>query len=243
MQTNFWSNLGTHVTCTKELLHLYIILRKLTQRREILNLILVVLCPECHRRAEFPNHFERKITTSQLRKYKKDWTEFCKAFPTIAFEKPVIAYCFLNEPRINMIFNQLANPVDNSKVMELKRETIEANVPSFFRRMPLERMMQIVINNLNFINLETIERKEKLLDLEKLEGFPVCGTRDFYSNRLKSPQFYQKHGITDMPYIYNKRKMGNKIIKTKVTYDPKYVISMTAYVELSGIIDYHSTAS
>jgi hypothetical protein len=133
-----------------------------------------------------------------------------------------------------MIFNQLANPVDNSKVMELKRETIEANVPSLFRRMPLERMMQIVINNLNFINLETIERKKTLRYLEKLEGFPVCGTRDFYSNGLKPPQFYQKHGITDMPYIYNKRKIGNKIIKTKVTYDPKYVISMTAYVELSG---------
>ncbi len=122
---------------------------------------LVVLCPECHRRAELQNsHFERKITSSQLRKYKNDWTEFCKAFPAVAFEKPVIAYCYLNEPRINMIFNQIANPADNAKVTGLKRDVTEASTPSFFKRMPLERMMQTIINNLNFINLETMDWKK-----------------------------------------------------------------------------------
>lgn len=73
-----------------------------------------------------------------------------------------------------------------------------------------------------------------MVHLEKLEGLPVCGTKDFYSNGLKSPQFYKKHGIKKIPYIYNKRRIGNKTIKIKVSYNPSYITSMTAYVELSG---------
>jgi hypothetical protein len=195
---------------------------------------LVVLCTECHRRAELPNsHFEHKITSSQLKKYKKEWTEACKAFPTIAFEQPVLVYCFLNEPRIGMMFNQLAKPIDTVKVIELKQRVLESRM-SGFENIPLERMMQTIIDRWSFINLETICIKETLPYLEKLEGFPVCGTTSFYSRGLKSPQFYEKHGIKEMPYIYNNRKIGNKTLKVTISYDPKYIISTTAYVELSG---------
>ncbi len=37
-----------------------------------------------------------------------------------------------------------------------------------------------------------------------------------------------------MPYIYSKQKIGDKIITTKVTYNPRHIVSMTGYVELSG---------
>lgn len=195
---------------------------------------LIVICPECHRRAELPNsYFERKISPTQLRKYKKEWIELCKTFPTIAFEKPILIYCLLNEPRIRILFNQLSSDLDNTKVMEIKRHVEEVGMP-MLKNMPLERMMQTVINGMEFANLEVIEREEVLSHLEKLEGLPVCVTKVFYGHGLKVPQYYEKYGMKEFPYIFYNQKVGDKTIRVKVSYDPKYITSMTGYMELSG---------
>lgn len=190
---------------------------------------LIVLCQDCHRRAHTPSFFERKITKTQLRMYKKRWTDFCREFPQIYFDKPLLMYSFLNKPRIRTLFYQLAKLPDINAVGHLS-----ATLANFLHYAPLERMFETVKENMDFINLEILEKEKNLDRLDYLEGLPVYVGTSFYSHGLKGPVYYEKNGVKEFPYIFYKQKIGRSTIVIKITYDPRYIISSTGYAELSS---------
>lgn len=192
---------------------------------------LIVLCPECHRRAHLPSsYFEQKITKNQLKIYKNKWLEVCKRFPFI-LEKPIIVYCFLNRPRIESLFNQIASDLDKNKIEELEKKVGQESIPAF-KNAPLERMMESILQKIGFINLETMEKGELLSNSEAIEGFPVYIGKRFYGHGLKGP--HHKYNIKEFPYLHQKQKIGNKFLSIRINYNPEYILSMTGYMELSG---------
>lgn len=192
---------------------------------------LIVLCTECHRRAHLPpSYFERRLTQNQLKMYKKQWADFCRNFPDIYVEKPILAYTFLNKPRIESLFNQLATNSEIEKVDTLRRHQNELIVPTI----PLERMMEIIRNKIDFINVETLGVRNTLDHLEELEGLAVYIGKDFYGHGLKSPTYYAKHGVKEFPYLFQKLKVVGSKLLIKIPFNPKHITSDTGYVELAG---------
>lgn len=192
---------------------------------------LIVLCYECHRRAHLPpSYFERRLTKTHLKMYKKRWTGFCKNFPNVSVEKPILTYTLLNKPRIESLFNQIATDDDIIKVNVLKQNEDKL----ILQNIPHERMMETIRNKIDFINLELIQGKNESEHIQALEGFPVYIGKNFYGHGLKSPQYYKKFGVKEFPYIFQKLKNFDEIILIKIPFDPQYITSMTGYVELMG---------
>lgn len=192
---------------------------------------LIVLCYGCHRRAHLPpSYFERRITKSQLRMYKDQWVGFCKKFPNAPSESRVISYTFLNKPRIESIFHQIAGEVDKSKVEYLK----ELDNPLVTPSIPFERMMETIKKKIDFFDFAIMNGNLGIEDLELLEGLPIYVVHDTFSHGLKGPQYYRKHGVKQFPYLFKRLKISGKTVMLKITFDPQYIISMTGYVELAS---------
>lgn len=192
---------------------------------------LIVICPECHRRAHLPqSYFERKISKTQLKIYKKRWILFCEKFPYFDFKKSLLVYSFLNRPRIESLFKQLSTNHDNDAIKFLQDHMDK----QLLHYGSLERIFETVLNNTQFVNLELLKNENNFNNLIFLEGLPIYIGSGFYSRGLKSPIYYNKEGINEFPYLYNKTKIGNSSLMIKITFDPRFIISTTGYVELSG---------
>jgi HNH endonuclease len=193
---------------------------------------LIVLCPECHRRAHLPSSFfERRISKNQLRLYKKRWVEFCKSYPSIPVERPMTLYTFLNSPRIRTLFRQLTTPNEESRILvRVTGSRLTETIPYAQD----ERMMQTILDRVDFTNLGVLDSVVEASAVSKIEGLPVVTVQGFYGKGLKSPKYYVDHPSTKLPFLHWRRILKNVVVGVKIVFDPRYIVSMTGYVEMSG---------
>ena len=193
---------------------------------------LIVLCPECHRRAHLPpSFFERRISKSQLRLYKKRGVEFCKSYPNIPIGRPLALYTFLNSPRIKTLFRQLTTPNEESRILSRVRGSRTSEVIPYAQN---ERMMQTILDRVDFTNLDVLDSVVEASGVSKIEGLPVVTVQGFYGHGLKSPKYYDSHPAAKLPFLHWRRILKNAVVGVRIVFDPRYIVSMTGYVEMSG---------
>lgn len=219
----------------------------------------IVLCIGCHDEVEKISPLTRKISKSQLRKYKRKWENFCKEHPSIidvdAIDLDI--YHFLNAPRINMLFGKIPDELvssivdrinyNDSNSLHIKRPNVleksllpgavtrEEYIQYHRYRYSLQMKTRILAEHYNFMDIEFFELPAFLREGDKVLGHKVIFDGGFYGKNLKSWEFYRKDGVGEnFPYLYRKRKKGGKMIITKIIYDPQYLVSKTAYGDFRG---------
>jgi hypothetical protein len=95
-------------------------------------------------------------------------------------------------------------------------------------------MMQTILDRIDFTNLDVLGTNIEPPGASTIEGLPIVTVQGFYGHGLKSPEYYKKHPTARFPYLYSRRNLSNAILRVKISYDPRYIVAMTGYLEMSG---------